>query len=203
MRKLPKGSLFDLAVSGKNHRDIELSAIGIHQVGNAALAITAALKMNDHGFVVRESAVRTALSHLVLPCRFEMVRKNPIVVLDGAHNPMKVDTLYEALRANYSGRPITFVFAVKRDKNAKEMIGRLSGIASRFYFTSFSSTTDFGKRMSYDPVELRRFTKIDSEVVTDAHAAYKRAVEAAKEGDVICVTGSLYLAGELRSAIRA
>ena len=203
VRQLPKGSIFDLAVSGKNYRDIELSAIGIHQVGNAALAMAAALKMNNHGFIVKESAARVALADLVLPCRFEMVRERPIVILDGAHNPMKVDALYEALRANYAGRPITFVFAVKKDKNVKEMIDRLSGIASRFYFTAFSSTTDFGKRMSYDPEELRHFTKVDSEVLPDAHAAYKRAVEAAKEGDVICVTGSLYLAGELRSLIRA
>jgi dihydrofolate synthase / folylpolyglutamate synthase len=201
LRLSQKGSIFDLSVGGKRYNDIVISLVGEHQVGNAALAIDAALKMNGHGFLLKEDKARQALARLVLPCRFEVVASDPVVILDGAHNPMKIDALVETLTGYCNGRKVAFIFAAKKDKNVGEMIGKLSAIASRFYFTSFSSTTDFGKRMAYDPAGLAELTKVDSKVVESSVEAYRRALLDAKPGDIICVTGSLYLSGELRSVI--
>ena len=122
VRRSEGGFSFDLAIGGKKHEGIHLSLMGLHQVGNAALAIAAALRMNDHGFSVDDNQVREALDKIVLPCRFEIVRRNPTVILDGAHNPMKMKSLVDALASNYRGRRIAFVFAVKKDKNVKEMV---------------------------------------------------------------------------------
>jgi dihydrofolate synthase / folylpolyglutamate synthase len=199
VRQSEGGFSFDLAIDGKKHEGIALSLMGLHQVGNAALAIGAALRMNQHGFSVDDSHVRRALEKIILPCRFEIVSRNPTVILDGAHNPMKVKSLVDALASNYKGRRISFVFAVKKDKNVKEMVDLLSPIASKFYFTGFLANTDVGRWMCYDPKELAKFTDTDSEVLPDSHQAYRKAVKEAGKDGIVCVTGSLYLAGELRS----
>jgi dihydrofolate synthase/folylpolyglutamate synthase len=198
VRLSENGSVFDLAIKNKTYKGIGLSLIGAHQVGNAALAIDAVLKSNDYGFVVDESAVRKGLANVVVPCRFEVVRKEPTVILDGAHNPMKMDSLVAALSGYANGKKLIFIFASKKDKNVEEMITKLSPLASKFYFTSFSSTTDFGKRMSYNPKDLKQFTKVDSATIENAIEAYGKALSEAKKDDIICITGSLYLAGELR-----
>lgn len=191
----------DLVIRGERYRDIELSVMGSHQVSNAALAAAAALGLNTHGFMIEEAEVREAFSSMRLPGRFEIMRRNPLVIIDGAHNPMKIDSLYHTFRERYPQRRIAFIFAAKKDKNVREMIKQLSRIASKFYFTSFESTTDFGKRMSYDPNELKCFTDIDSEVISDSGEAYRKAIKDAPSGGMICVTGSFYLVGELRSLI--
>ena len=81
------------------------------------------------------------------------------------------------------------------------MILQLSKITSKFYFTIFEATTDFGKRFSYNPQELVNFTNITSEVFKNSKDAYEKAVAESKSTDVICITGSLYLVGELRKYI--
>lgn len=201
VRLSENGSIFDLTIKDKTYKDISLSLIGAHQVGNAALAIDAALKTNDYGFVVEESIFRKSLAKVVVPCRFEVGRKKPTVILDGAHNPMKIDSLVAALKGYASGKKVVFIFASKKDKNVEEMIRKLSPLASKFYFTSFSSTTDFGKNMSYNPDELKQFTDVDSTIIGNAVDAYSKALSEAKKGDIICITGSLYLAGELRQTV--
>jgi dihydrofolate synthase/folylpolyglutamate synthase len=196
MRKT--GSMFDLKVGGDRYHDVELSMFGSHQVSNSVLAVCAALRLNAHGFVVGERDFRRALSRISVPGRFEITRQRPIVIMDGAHNPMKTEALARTIGELYPGRKIFFVFGVKRDKNVKEMVDRLSKIAAKFYFTSFQSTTDFGKSMSYDPDDLKRFTDADCEAVRDSAEAYGKALREAGPGGIVCVTGSFYLIGELR-----
>ena len=201
VRQTEKGMEFDLKIKERQIKNIQLSLIGVHQVCNAALAIDAALKLNDEGFLIKEDVIRGALSKITIPCRFEMVRRRPIVILDGAHNPRKMGSLRAALDATYPGKKVTFIFAAKKDKNIKKMINKLSPIASKFYFTTFGSTTDFGRRMSYTPAELERISGVTSEKNLDSLGAYRLALTGARKEDIICITGSLYLTGELRAAI--
>jgi dihydrofolate synthase/folylpolyglutamate synthase len=192
--------MFDLNLDGERYNDLDLSLLGSHQVSNAALAVAAAMRLNSHGFSVKEKDVRKALSTVRVPGRFEIVRERPLVIMDGAHNPMKIGALVKTLKERYPDRKVSFLFAAKKDKNVKDMIEALSPLASGFYFTSFESTTDFGKRMSYDPKELKCFSDVDCEVIPDAHKALGKALSDARSGGAICITGSFYLVGELRSA---
>ncbi len=193
------GSMFDLRIGGERYSDVELSMLGAHQVSNATLAVSTSLRLNGRGFKVGERHFRRALSGISVPGRFEIVRQGPTVIMDGAHNPMKIDAVVRTIGDCYPRRKVFFVFGAKRDKNVREMIEALSGLAAKFYFTSFESTTDFGKRMSYDPGELKCFTDIDSEVIVDSKEAYRKALEEAGRDGIVCVTGSFYLVGELRS----
>jgi dihydrofolate synthase/folylpolyglutamate synthase len=199
MRKA--GSMFDLVVGDERYHDVELSMMGTHQVSNAALAVGAALRLNHNGLIIKEEAFRKALANVSVPGRFEIERQGPLVVMDGAHNPMKTDALVRTIEECYPKRKVFFVFGSMKTKNVKEMIAKLSPVAAKFYFTSFQSTTDFGKRMSYDPQELKYFTEVESEVIKDSSKAYEKAIKDAGPRGIICVTGSFYLVGELRGRL--
>ncbi len=199
IKRRKAGSMFDLVAGGERYADVELSMFGEHQVSNAALAVAAAMKLNNAGFKVTEKEFRKALSHVSVPGRFEIERRSPTVIMDGAHNPMKVGALVRTIESYYPKRKIYFVFGAMRNKNVREMLALLSPIAAKFYFASFQSTTDFGKSMSYDPSDLKSFTDVDSEVITDSNEAYRKALKEAGSGGIVCVTGSFYLVGELRA----
>ena len=130
-----------------------------------------------------------------------MVNRDPFVVLDGAHNPMKASALAETLRQSYKDRRIRFLFAAKRDKNIGRMLQILSPLSAKFYFTNFSMGTDFGDRMSYPPEQIAEMTDEKSVVVQDPIKAYERAISETGKDEVLCITGSLYLVGEMRTCI--
>jgi dihydrofolate synthase/folylpolyglutamate synthase len=199
-QSFPK-NMFDLEIRGRHYDGMVTGLIGEYQIRNSALAIDAVSKMEQFGFAVSDDAVRNALLDVVVPGRFEIIGSNPTIILDGAHNEMKMKAFIEALEGMRNGNRLRVVFAAKRDKDVKTMISILSEVADKFYFTKFQAVTDFGKRMSFDPLELQKACATSSAVIDDAVDAYKMAFAEAGKDDIICITGSLYLVGEIRSAI--
>lgn len=133
-----------------------------------------------------------------LPCRFELVQKDPVVILDGAHNPSKIKyslkKLYE-LKKN----KLIFVLAVSEDKDHKKILKEIAPIADQIFFTRFL----ISERQCASPVELlkiyRTYNKTGkAEVLLDPFTALKAALKTASKDDVVFVTGSFYLAGDLR-----
>ncbi len=202
--RLPSASgmtAFDLRLGSSAYKNLVMPILGGYQIANAALAIDAVLKLNRQGFRIGEKEIRATLQKMKLPGRFEIVNTKPVVILDGAHNPMKISALAKALEEYYPNKCINFVFAVKSDKNTAEMLRVLSKIANKFYFTKFEAVTDFGQNMSKNPDELLSLTTSKCEAFKDSAEAYKKAISEAEAADVICITGSLYLVGELRTMI--
>lgn len=195
------GTVFDLTINGVAYNDLELAAVGEHQVKNASLAVDAAMKLAKHGFTIREESVRHALKATNIPGRFEVVGRKPVVILDGAHNAMKMAALVDVMWKLYPGKKIRFVFAVKKGKRAGDMLSLLSPIARKFYFCRFESTTDFGRRMAQDPRELARLTAVESEAMDEPVSAYKKALSEMRGDEILCITGSLYVVGELRNIL--
>jgi dihydrofolate synthase / folylpolyglutamate synthase len=192
-------SSFDISYLGKNHKNVLLSALGDHQVRNAALAIAASLNLNGFGFKIKDSDIRDALASITIPGRFEVTGKNPAVVFDGAHNPMKMEALAKTLEQIYPGKKINFVFAAKKGKDVEEMLKPLLKISDKFYLTKFNATTDFGNMMSIEPEELKKLVGGESLCYEDGTIAYRSALRGTPKDGVLCITGSLYLVGELRN----
>ncbi|MCL4375732.1 bifunctional folylpolyglutamate synthase/dihydrofolate synthase [Candidatus Marsarchaeota archaeon] len=200
IKTIDEGTRFDLITENKRYTGLTMSILGEHQVANAALAISAVLALKSHGFKASERSVREGLLHLNIPGRFEIIMKNPEVILDGAHNPMKIEALVKTLKARLRGRSLKVIFAAKKDKNVNEMIKALAPLSSKFYFTAFESNTDFGRRMSYNPAYLSSLSA-GSESFDNFGQAWKKALSESSTDDVICITGSLYLVGEARSKL--
>lgn len=195
------GSTFDVKTPAGALTDLELPLAGAHQASNAALAIAAAYAFGEmSGRTIDETAMRAGLRGVRLSGRLETMQREPLVLLDSAHNPVEARRLAEALKAHWlaDGRRLTLVLGILADKDQAAMTRALSPVASRVIVTQppLGERTGDPERM----LRLFRSTIGENNVAFEPspHDALDRALSTAGERDVICVTGSMFLVGALR-----
>lgn len=169
---------------------VALGLVGVHQRVNASLATAAARELG-----VGDAAIRAGLRRARWPGRFEVVGSRPAVVLDGAHNGASAEALARELAGRH-GRRITLVIGINRDKDAAAVLRPLLPLARLIVVTNGSGpralpATELAARCA-------RRTSAPVETLVPVRAALARARAA---GDPVCVTGSLALVGEARTAL--
>ena len=171
---------------------------GRFQVRNALTAASAARVLANRGFPIAPEAIVEGVASVEWPGRLERVLDDPEVVLDGVHNPAGARELLNFWRENLPERRILLVYGALRDKPVDEIAGLLFPAAECVYITQPRQARAISApRLAEMTAHLaRRF-----EVIPDPSAALERAVQSADSGDAVFATGSLYLIGDLRSAI--
>jgi dihydrofolate synthase/folylpolyglutamate synthase len=174
----------------------------MHQRQNAALALAAAEAM---GIVPDENLIGGALRRLRWPGRFEVVQGDPLIVLDGAHNGASAEALAATLREFAGGRPIHLVIGINRDKDARSVLRPLLPLAERAWATQ---TADNPRALpAADLARLCVRLGAPARNEPDLSAALSQATAAARLSDgqdgvgIVCVTGSLTLVGQARTAL--
>lgn len=197
------GATMDVEACGRRLEELRLGLIGQHQVENAALAVAAALALESRGFAVADAAIREALATVRVPGRMEVLRTRPTLLLDGAHNPDKMRAMAAALRSLFSWRRLIGVLAFKRGHDHQATMAALAPLLDVVFLTRFVAATDFGRDTSQGMDELVRAwltTGSAAELIVDEDPirSTRRALDLAGPEDVVCVTGSLYLVGQVR-----
>jgi dihydrofolate synthase/folylpolyglutamate synthase len=195
------GSTFDLETPYGSHSALTLPLAGAHQVTNAALAVTAAEAFAvSQGKPLGADAIRAGLGAARLSCRLETVQRDPLVLLDAAHNPAEARRLAEALHAHWlrRGRKAHLVIGILADKDQIAMVRALAPIARRVTITQPPLWERTG-----DPERLiRSFSRAIGAVNVTFEQRYEAAFDAAladaRRSDIIVVTGSMFLVGALR-----
>jgi dihydrofolate synthase/folylpolyglutamate synthase len=196
----------ELAVGGRRltvkgaratYEELFLPLFGVHQARNFAVAVAACESFL--GRALDHDTLRGTAESITSPGRMEVVGHEPLVVLDGAHNPAGATALEQAVRDSFSGKHRTLVITVLQDKDADEMIPSFESIADRIIFTK----TKHGPRPAANPEDLRDLVKGETptEVIDDMKEAVKAAIEGVPDGGMVIVTGSLYGVGEAREAL--
>src|SRR5262249_7748438 len=178
---------------------LPLGLPGEHQAANAAVALSALERLRDTGMPVSDSAVQVGLRHIRWPARIELVSERPVVTLDTAHNVPSAEALVRTLRESFPvpGRKAV-VLAVSSDKQYPEMLRLLAGSFDHFPLTKYGNNPRCvpPERLAGVLAELapgKPFT-----LHPTAAGAWSAARSAAGPDDLVCVTGSVFLAGELR-----
>lgn len=183
---------------------LELGLIGEHQAANAALAVAAVEILREQGLTLPESAVARGLAQVRWPARLEIVGRRPLVLLDCAHNVASAEALAQALTTSFhvsaargserKGRR-HLIFAGSRDKDLAGMLRVLAPLFDQVHLTQFS-----GSPRRVPPEQLAALVPAPAVPILHATAADAlRAVQAqASPDDLVCITGSVFLAGELR-----
>ncbi|MGE5554499.1 MAG: bifunctional folylpolyglutamate synthase/dihydrofolate synthase [Betaproteobacteria bacterium] len=178
---------------------LHAALLGRHQAANAAVAVTAAQVLGREGFAVREEAIRRGLQAVRWPGRLEVLRRRPLVVVDGAHNPDGLRRLSDAWRELATGRKPVVVCGFLRDKAVEEMVGILAGLAEEVIATRPASD-----RAAEPEAVAREFARLGvaATTVPDPVAAAQAALErpGVVQGGPVLGCGSLYLIGALRRA---
>ncbi|MBA3913509.1 MAG: bifunctional folylpolyglutamate synthase/dihydrofolate synthase [Acidobacteriales bacterium] len=187
-------SRYPLAVMGKEIQ-VETPLLGRHQLRNVALAIAAADELRKQDFPIHADSVERGIRETHWPGRFQVVARagQPDIVLDVAHNPAGAWALRSTLSAAYPEVPLTLVFGAMRDKALASMTEILFPLAERVVLTKADNPR------SATPDEIRaaaQRTAADMEDLTEVERALARARELARPGEIIVVTGSIYVVGE-------
>ncbi len=158
-----------------------------------AAAIGAALMLPPH-------AIAEGLDHASLPCRFELIARAPAVVLDGAHNPVKIASVTSNLSALRYERLLA-VLGFSDGKDCDGMLRQLMPRADRVWFSRFQTPDRkvLSPLVARAAAEKYRKNGAITEIMLDPFRALHKALGAAGPHDLVLVTGSFYLAGELRT----
>lgn len=186
--------MFDYVSHRHTIRNIELSLLGRHQVVNASLAITTVFQS---GLRVSEEAIRGALSSASIPGRME--RRDGIII-DGAHNPMKIEALSRALSDHFPKTKFHSLVAVKGDKDCAQMIRLLAPHVAHWYPTTLDAQTDWGKGMMLPITTLSSIIKKNDPGKPITHVPNISEFLAHAPSPLL-ITGSLYLVGAVEEWI--
>jgi folylpolyglutamate synthase/dihydropteroate synthase len=173
---------------------------GRFQAINSALAVAAVEQLPD--VVVSDDLIAAGLSMARLPGRFEVVQREPLVVLDGAHNPDKIAAFVRELPLLHGVEPGGKLMAVVGSlaaKNHEAIIAALANDVDALMLTSPQVLAKPSAHASALAEEARRsgFAGL-IEIEPDPRRAFDRALDLAGPRDAVLVTGSLYLLGNLR-----
>jgi dihydrofolate synthase/folylpolyglutamate synthase len=168
---------------------------GLHQRDNLLVAVRLLEEAKRAGLPIDLRRVARAVLRTRWPGRLELVSDDPPIVLDGAHNPAGARALAAYVRRFHAGRRVWLVFGAMRDKAAAEMGGILAPVADRVILTAPAQA-----RAVRPQILLELFDHPRARAAPDLAAALALAEEAAP-GDVIFITGSLFLVGEARARL--
>jgi dihydrofolate synthase/folylpolyglutamate synthase len=172
-----------------------LPLLGGHQRRNAltALALAEALATTERP--VTATAALTGLAQVYWPGRLEILRRRPLVVVDGAHTPESAATLRAALSEAFGRRRLTLILAISNDKDLDGIVGALVSAADRLLVTSYGQARATPAAAIAAAVQRAGGR---AEIVASVGAALDQALAVAAPDDLICVTGSLVTVGEAR-----
>lgn len=190
-----KGSILSAQVLDSMFADIHLNLLGKHQVNNALLVLYIIQVLRSRGWLISDQAIREGFSSIFIPGRLEIIQEKPLVILDGAHNPAKAKALAQSLRRIFPRRRILFIFGMKKSKDIELTLKPLVPLASKFIVTKISS------KKAQSPTKLAAKIKAAGLPVTTRIRpadALRIALNQATNDQIICITGSLNLVGELR-----
>ena len=175
----------------------EAPVFGVHQSENLAVAIAAVEAFLGGGKVpIADDVLRSAVADLSSPGRLQLVRTEPAILLDGAHNPAGAKTLATSLKSEFSDKPLVGLLAVLSDKDVAGVISELSGCFQNVVTTASSSNR------SLDANALAVISRDHSGAMTESEPEVKQALERARAiareiDGMVVVTGSISLVGDV------
>ena len=145
--------------------------------------------------------ILSGTEQIEIQARFEILQHKPIVIIDGAHNVLKIKSVIEKLKTNSSkahGKRI-IILAVSKDKDLRGIIRQIIPIADKIMVTKFSVPRPFHEPQAI----VKELTRLNYPVKNifiegDSQQALSKAIGISKDNDLILATGSFYLASDIR-----
>ena len=189
-------SLEGQTFSYKGWRGLRIPLVGAYQMNNAAVVLETVEVLRQRGWSVSDEAVRQGLADTRWPARFEVLRRDPVFIVDGGHNPHGIRATAESLSRLFPGRKITFVTGVMADKDVEHILGLIVPLAEQF----FTVRPDNPRAMDAGELAARiEAMGAKATACASVRDGVDRAIQAEGPHGVACALGSLYMSGEVRS----
>lgn len=180
--------------------NLYLPLAGIHQAKNCALVLgTLEILRERCAIAIHDDIIRKALSSLHCPARIEVVAKKPFIILDFAHTADSMRFLKKTLVENFTFRKIILVLGFSQDKDLDNILKEIVMAADAIVVTRSKNPRAATSEDLYQRIE--RLCGKQPVIVNNVRDAVITAKHMALEDDLICITGSAYVAGEARQAL--
>ncbi len=189
----------DFSYLGKiwNLEHLNFSLPGLYQLENVSLAIAALESISQlHESKIDEKSLRKGLSSTKWEGRLEIIRNNPPLILDGAHNPAAASALRKSLEAMFPEKRFAFLVGMLADKDHENYLEEISKVAENIITTNVPSERGVAAERLAD-IAKRHIKKI--RVINNLNEAFEDIKRLSKP---VCVAGSLYLIGAIKKIIR-
>ena len=184
--------------NGEDVYAFTIPLLGTHQVQNAAVAAAALWSLRGQRIGIPDAAIEKGFSQVKWPARFEVIRRDPPVIFDSAHNQDSFARLRQALDDYFPGRQVYLVFGASEDKNIPGMFAEIKPRVRQMLISK-----SFHPR-ALDPVkiqDLARQAGIPNEIMPSVEAAFSRALEMSEnDGSIVLSAGSMFVTAEVMAA---
>ena len=186
--------------SYKEWKNIEISLAGEFQIENGALALEAVNQLRKAGFSLLAEAVYAGMKETKWTGRFTVMSQNPLIILDGAHNPQAAEALRKSLELYFKGKKLYYVFGVFQDKDYKKIIEITAPLAEHIITVE---TPDNPRALPAEDLR-KQVEKVNASVETgeSIEAAIEKNLSYMGAEDVLVIFGSLSFLGIAAKAIQ-
>ncbi len=188
-----------LTTPSSRFEHLAVPLLGEHQAVNCGLALSIIDRLKSRGFPVTDSSAMEGLGKTKLAGRLEMLSTTPRLVADGAHNAASIDAMMRGIGQHIPYDSMVVIFGCCADKDVPGMLERITSGADKVIFTKVNNIR------TADPHELAaRYVELYgkmAQVATSLQDALDIAYRAVSREDLICVTGSFYLVGEVKKLL--
>jgi dihydrofolate synthase / folylpolyglutamate synthase len=179
----------------RTYTGLEIPLAGQHQLENATLALATLDILRNQGISWDEQVLRQGLRNVRWPARIDVVEHNPTIVVDGAHNADSMEKLLLALHDSFALHRLIVVLSLAREKDLVGVARALAHVDVVILTRMVNPRAATIESMQEALVEHAPHVAIYT--TQDSRAAMNLALDLAESSDLICATGSLYLAGEV------
>ena len=172
---------------------LTIPLLGDYQLENAATAVAALEVLASRGFDISAGDIVQGLDQVKWTGRFQILQHSPVVLVDGAHNVASIKKLVENIRAYFNYEEIFLIFGVSCDKDIPGIVRELISLSPQVIVAPASHP-----RSASPSVIASEFAEMGLEpnIAENIPEALSQALLLASEGDLICVTGSLFIVAE-------
>ena len=189
------GTDFQLSPYGRLH----LGLIGRYQLRNALLAVTAAEALREKGWAIDGDVIRAGLAAARWPGRMEVVHTEPVILLEGAHNPQGAQAAAETLRTLFQDRKIVLLLGMLADKDVAGVLSAVTPLAEAAVTVAPPSP----RALSAEALRQLLPRTLPGRACHPMEEAVRTAAAAAGPQGAVCALGSLYMVGAVRRAVQA
>lgn len=185
--------------SYKNWENIKISLMGSYQIKNAALALEAINALRKLGYDLKDRAVYQGMKKAIWKGRFTLISKDPVILMDGAHNPAAAEELVRSLKLYYAGKKFYYIFGMFRDKDYAQVI-RLTAPMAEHIITVQTP----GNPRALPAAELKEAVaevNPSVEAAESLRVAVNQVMERIDSDSVVVIFGSLSFLGEAEMAV--
>lgn len=193
------GIVFDIKVFDEIYKDIKIKLLGEHQINNVAVALTTIAVLKKEYYIdIKRSSIYNGLIKCKWPGRMEILKRNPTILIDGAHNTHGAQALRKTIDKIFPCRRIIGVIGILGDKDYKGILSEIIPLCTMVIGTKPNNPRALSLEKLKHEVDNFSVEFLGYDLIRDALG---KAIQVAGDDDIILCCGSLYMIGEIRTLI--